>query len=354
MKILFVDNQDTEFERFMKLPFAQQHIDEIQHIKSPVGLKSQIMSDPEVRLIILDLLWEEGGDSEPLMLGADAMRELSEIAPDIPVIIYSVLDDDNTLYNVMPEMMRLGAYDWIGKAEPRNLRSFRFERAYMAGRSVLNRPASRAILPPDQQHRKDVHAAILFVDMSGFTALTTVIGAEPVVEILKSFYKLVSDAVLSQKGYIDKYIGDAVMAVFGAANDNNPTLYTHGQQGIKAATQIQARSMSFRVDQVQPILQTKNLQWSAERVGNIGKLRVGIESGPVEIVRFERGNESELTFIGTPVNIASRILGLSGPDEVWVGENIRNTALLHGQVIEEMTEEYKNLPGSFNRYRVRL
>lgn len=356
MKILFVDNHEEEFTRFMKLPFAEEHAGEIEYLRSPVGLKRRVADDPEIRLIILDLMWEEGDTSKPILMGLDAMEDLAEVAAEIPVVIYSVLDDedDYDLRTLIPQALGLGAYDWIGKTEPWKLRSYRFERAFMAGRSVLNRPASRAILPPDQQHRKEVHVAILFIDMCGFTALTKVIGAEAVVDILRAFYKLVGEAVTSNHGYIDKYIGDAVMAVFGASYGHNPALFPHGQLCVAAATQIQAHSPRFRLEKVLPILQNKNVQWPANRVGEIGKFRVGIESGPVDIVRFERGNESELTFIGTPVNIASRILGLSGPDEIWVGENLHGTALIAGQEVEEKDEEYKNLPGNFRRYRIRF
>lgn len=355
-KILFVDNKEEEFQRFMKLPFAEQHASEVEYLRSPVGLKDQIAKHPDLRLIILDLMWDEGKESEPILMGLDAMRELKEIAADIPVVIYSVLDDDNNydLHTLIPEAMGLGAYDWIGKTEPWKLCSFRFERAYMAGRSVLKRPASRAILPPDQQYRGDVHVAVMFVDMSGFTALTDVIGPNPVLEILKGFYSLVGEAVKANDGYVDKYIGDAVMAVFGAAHGHNPAQFSHGHQCINAAIEIQARASAFRHDNVKPVLRRENLQRPTERVDEIGKLRIGLESGPVEIVRFLRDTESELTFIGTPVNIASRILGLSGPDEIWIGENLRSTALIDGHVIEEKEEEYKNLPGTFRRYRIRV
>src|SRR5882724_1641885 len=120
-KILFVDNKKEEFDRFMKLPFAQDHVDEIEYLESPVKLKTILLTDREreraIRLIILDLLWEEDREQGPLKLGVEAMQELSEISPDIPIVVHSVLDDDDTLHNLIPEMIRLGAYDWVGKAE---------------------------------------------------------------------------------------------------------------------------------------------------------------------------------------------------------------------------------------------
>ena len=197
----------------------------VEYLESPVKLKTILLDDQarerEIRLIILDLLWEEDREQGALKLGVEAMQELSEISPDIPIVIHSVLDDDDTLHNLIPEMIRLGAYDWVGKAEPKNLRSFRFERAYNVGRDVLSRPASRAILPPDQRQRSEVHIAIMFVDMSGFTALTREIGSGSVVEILRSFYRTVGEPIVANEGYIDKYIGDAVMAVFGASSKSD-------------------------------------------------------------------------------------------------------------------------------------
>lgn len=357
-KILFVDNKVEEYRRFLKLPFAQEHADEIEYLESPVKLKTILLDDRarerEIRLIILDLLWEEDREEGALKLGVDAMQELSEISPDIPIVIHSVLDDDDTLHNLIPEMIRLGAYDWVGKAEPKNLRSFRFERAYNVGRDVLSRPASRAILPPDQRQRSEVHVAIMFVDMSGFTALTREIGSGSVVEILRSFYKTVGEPIVANEGYIDKYIGDAVMAVFGASSKQQPGSYAHVQQCIQSARQIQSRAMRFKMDEVEPVLKKQNLQWPAEKTRDIGKFRIGIESGSVEIVRFERGNESELTFIGSPVNIASRIINKGAPGEIWIGENARTTGGLHAEVGDKQEDDYRNLPGSFQRYPLKV
>jgi class 3 adenylate cyclase len=76
-----------------------------------------------------------------------------------------------------------------------------------------------------------------------------------------------------------------------------------------------------------------------------------MESGNVEIVRFERGAESEVTFIGTPVNIAARILAKANTSETWVGHNMIATKMV-GATEEERPVEYKNLPGDFKMYRI--
>ncbi|HKB68326.1 MAG TPA: adenylate/guanylate cyclase domain-containing protein [Pyrinomonadaceae bacterium] len=350
MKILVVDNKQEEFQRFMDLPFAKRHAQDIQYVDSPVGLASIVDANPELRLIVLDMLWEQDGPGEAKEFGADAMRDLFSRAGDVRVVIYSVLSEERVLYRLVPEMMRLGAHDWISKDEPKYVRSFRFERAYLEGRDVLKRPPHRAILAAEQKTRSDVHVAVMFVDMSGFTALTNTIGPEKVLKILEAFYAMVGEAVMKHGGYIDKYIGDAVMSVFGASAEFEDDLFTHVQQSIKAARVIQGRSAPFRMDYVEPVLARSNMQLTDAQLRQIGRFRVGIESGPVEVHKFERESATELTFIGTPVNIASRVINKADPGELWVGKNAHDTAAKHLEVIKEVEVEYKNLPGTFQAY----
>jgi class 3 adenylate cyclase len=357
MKILFVDNKDREFERFLMLPFAQEHRVEIEHLKSPLGLSKVVEANKDLRLIVLDMLWESDDLREAIPLGADAMKELSEQQPGIPVIIYSIIDDEASLRMMIPEMMRLGAYDWISKDEPKLVRSFRFERAYAAGQNKLKLPASRSLLSPDQQRRSRVHVAVMFADMSGFTALSEELPTNEVIVVLQEFYRLVGENVQLHGGYVDKYIGDAVMAYFGATGrQEEPTdelLNLHVQRCIKAAKKIQAESPAFQYTHVSPTLKNATNKLDPDRIKNIGKIRIGIESGFVEVVRFARGNESEVTVIGTPVNIASRVINLGQPGEVWLGENAYGTGALHEEVGDKVLSKYKNVLGEINRYQLK-
>lgn len=353
--ILFVDNRIEEYERFLTLPFAKKHKDEILYVASPVNLHRIVEDHPELRLILLDILWESEILESALPLGADAMVELAEFAPDIPVVIYSVIDDEATLHRLIPEMMRLGAFDWVSKDEPKNVRSFRIETAYNRGRNKEKAPPSRAILPPDQSQRSGVHVAVMFTDMCGFTALCHQIQAAGAVSsMLREFYKLVCDATLKNGGYVDKYIGDAVMAVFGASGGGTPRVgpFDHVTQSINAARHVLARASAFRIEHVEPLLQRANLQLGAEPLRKIGNFRVAIESGDVDVVRFERGSESEVTFIGTPVNIAARIMNSGSGGEAWMGENARGSGAPHALVGEELSVQYKNLPGEFHMYKL--
>lgn len=352
MKILFVDDDLTgEKPRYLSLPFGQQHQDETEFLDSPVNLSSVVEQNKDLRLIILDILWPGPPGRSALAMGADSMRELAERVPDVPVVIHSTIDQEELLRVHLPEMMRLGAYDWVDKSEAKMLRSFRFERAYNEGRSS-KRPASRAILPRDQNFRSDVHVAVMFLDMSGFTALTDQIGAARVVTLLDQFYRLVSTEVIGYGGYVDKYIGDAVMTVFGADAAREDPDYLHVKKAVQAARKVLSRAPSFRVDIVEPELKRCQDQVITASRGKIGQFRVGLESGPVEVRRFPRGSEAEVTFIGRSVNIASRLLGHANPGELWLGLNAwSNGDRPEG---EEHEVEHKNLPGPFKAYQVRV
>jgi class 3 adenylate cyclase len=355
MKVLFVDNRESEYKRFLELPFAKDvGSGNILFRNSPVGLPKVVSENPELRLVILDMLWEQSeAGGTPIELGEEAARELLTAHPDVPVIIYSIMDDETRLRRLIPEMIRIGAYDWVGKDEPRIIRSFRFERAFREGRDRLKRPGSYAVLPPDQQTRSDVHVAILFVDMSGFTALTNEIGGPAVQDILRKFYALVGSEILRNGGYIDKYVGDEVMAIFGAVGPEKPDLSRHGRQCIDTALSIQAAAPAFKRSHIDPILEKRNLQLTPEKFQEVGRFRIGMESGLVEISRFERGNESEVTVIGKPVNIAARIIGQAAGGEIWAGSNLHRVAVRHGEVVQEEEGEYKGLPGPYRRYRLR-
>jgi len=350
MKILFVDDKISEFDRFMKLSFAAENRPDIVHTQNPVGLPNIVASNPELRLIILDILWGSEANIDELRLGMDALRDLQRHGCEVPIVVYSMLDNAEALTKLMPEAERLGAVDWIGKDEPALLRDARFRRVYLAGTEMQKGPRSHGILPRDAERRVDVHVAILFVDMSGFTLLTDQVGTTETIKILKMFYDVVGEAVRRGGGYVDKYIGDAVMAAFGAGiTRQDDTMYTHVTEAIRAARSIIAKMSVLRLDHIEPVVKARSARLSTEQIPVVGKCRVAIESGNVDIVRFERGNESEITFIGTPVNIAARILGQIEPGEIWLGENANQTG---AKTVDSIQTTYRNLFGPFMRHRI--
>ncbi|MFZ6029807.1 MAG: adenylate/guanylate cyclase domain-containing protein [Chloroflexota bacterium] len=145
-------------------------------------------------------------------------------------------------------------------------------------------------------------ATILFADVHGFTALAEQLDFEIVSDLIKSIWKRLDAVIEAHGGYIDKHMGDGVMAVWGAplAGDQD------AEQAVHAALAMQTALRGLVVDAVVPgVTQLR--------------LRVGINSGPVFAGYL--GNRDEYTVIGDAVNVASRFEQMAEPGTVVIGEN---------------------------------
>ncbi|MBP6015114.1 MAG: AAA family ATPase [Candidatus Promineofilum sp.] len=134
---------------------------------------------------------------------------------------------------------------------------------------------------PVQQRKQ---ATVLFADVSGFTALSEMMDAEEVAGVMNDLWAVVDRAITDNGGHIDKHIGDAVMALWGAdtAREDDPEMAVRAGLAMQAAVDIFCETNSAPL-----------------------ALRIGVNTGPV--VLGGMGTTGELTAMGDAVNLASRL-----------------------------------------------
>ncbi|MGA9381359.1 MAG: adenylate/guanylate cyclase domain-containing protein, partial [Phormidium sp.] len=136
--------------------------------------------------------------------------------------------------------------------------------------------------------RKEV--SVLFSDIRSYTTLTESMQAEEVVHMLNEYFELMVEAVFQHKGTLDKYIGDAIMAVFGAF----VPLEDHALMATKTALEMRVRLAQFNENR---------------RQNNLPEIRIGIGINSDVVISGNIGSSQrmELTSIGDGVNLGSRL-----------------------------------------------
>ena len=150
---------------------------------------------------------------------------------------------------------------------------------------------------------------VLFADISGFTALAERLNPDELHENMRTAWDAIAAEIRAQGGLIEKYIGDAVVAVFGAVGDQDD----HPERAQHAAIAILGA------------LERENAR-IAERTGRYLALRVGVNTG-LAATGAIGDKESEFGVLGDAVNIAARLEQAAEPGQVLVGDaTYRRTA----------------------------
>jgi len=139
---------------------------------------------------------------------------------------------------------------------------------------------------------EEVEATILFADLAGFTRLSEDMAPKPLIHLLNEFFSAFTQIILAQQGTLDKYIGDALMAYWGAPLP----LADHATRGCQAALEMQGA-----MGALQEAWQTRGLP--------LVSARMGLHSGRVVAGNVGSRDRFNYTVMGDAVNLAFRLEG---------------------------------------------
>ncbi|MBF0191457.1 MAG: tetratricopeptide repeat protein [Magnetococcales bacterium] len=167
---------------------------------------------------------------------------------------------------------------------------------------------------PMESERKNV--TVLFADISGFTAMSEKMDPEEVTNIMNGCMKMLADIVHRYEGYVDKFIGDCIMALFGApvTHENDPEL------ALRAALDMQKEMEEYNI----------RLQG---RVENPLTLHTGINSGMVIAGGVGSDKKMEYTVMGDTVNLAARLESLAKHGQTFVSGYTYNLTRQHFEFV---------------------
>lgn len=160
---------------------------------------------------------------------------------------------------------------------------------------------------------------VLFADVCGFTPLSEHLPPEEIVTALNELFTLMTEIVFRHRGTVDKFIGDCVMAIWGAPTPQED----HAARALRAAVEMRAA------------VQARQERWRA-LVGMDLALSIGINSGEAVVGNVGSENRMAYTAIGDVVNVAARLQGRALPMQILASAETRRQAGAAGFDFEDL------------------
>lgn len=146
-------------------------------------------------------------------------------------------------------------------------------------------------------------ATVLFSDIRGFTTLAEGLDAEMVARMLNKHLDAMTDIVFQFQGTLDKFVGDQVVAIFGA-----PIFYdNHAEQAVRAAIKMQHVQKSL-------------IDGFAQQGFTMGAIGIGINTGEMVLGNIGGKRRVDYTAIGDHMNLGSRLCDIAKPNQILISE----------------------------------
>ncbi|KAF0132051.1 MAG: adenylate/guanylate cyclase [Bacteroidetes bacterium] len=343
-KILVVDDE-SDLEILIKQKFRQKiRQQEYEFIFASNGKQALelVKQNDDIDLVLSDI-------NMPVMDGLTLLSKLSEQNSLLKSVIISAYGD---MENIRTAMNR-GAFDFITK--PVNFRDLEITiektmhyvkqirdtlqaikennilRMYV-DETVLNFMGSREF-ESSLLENETIEATVAFIDICGFTAISETETPDKVVKLLNDYFDIMVKEIIQEKGIVDKFIGDAIMAVFKGP--------FHLDRAIDACLSIRKT-----IDELPPFDGVS---------GYKPHVSIGINSG--EMVTGNIGSSTlrrlDYTVIGDAVNVAARLQGAAGVSQILITES--SYKLINESFVCEKVGEmnFKNKESAITVYQVK-
>lgn len=310
-KILVADDE-TDLEMLIKQKFRQkireQQYEFIFAVNGNDALE-KIQQHPDVDIVLSDI-------NMPEMDGLTLLSRLGESSPLVKAVIVSAYGD---MENIRTAMNR-GAFDFITKPinfddlsltiikTIKHVTQIRETLKAIKENNILKMYVDETVLNFMGSHEYEtslmvnetIEATVAFIDICSFTSISENETPDTVVKLLNKYFDVMVKEIIAQGGYIDKFIGDAIMAVFRGDY--------HLDRAIDACLAVRVQ-----VDKL-PVL--------SEHVTFTPKVSIGINSGEMISGNIGSANLRRLdyTVIGDVVNTAQRLQSAAAPGQIMISE----------------------------------
>lgn len=312
-KILVVDDE-TDLQLLIKQKFRRQiREQEYEFVFAENGLKAlqALNENPDVDMVLSDI-------NMPEMDGLTLLIRLGEISPVLKSVIVSAYGD---MDNIRTAMNR-GAFDFVTKPIDFKDLELTMEKTlkYVAQlketikavreNDILRMYVDSSVLQFMTQDAfeqslmtsENIEATVVFMDLCGFTSISENEPADRVVKMINKYFDVMVKEIIAQGGLVDKFMGDAVMAVFRGDY--------HLDRAVESSLAVRNHINGFKEE-------------LSNQSGYYPKVSIGINSG--EMVSGNIGSAAlkrlDYTVIGDAVNVAQRLQSIAAPGQVVVPES---------------------------------
>jgi adenylate cyclase len=311
-KILVADDE-MDLEILIKQKFRRQireHQYEFVFAANGCDALNKLKDHPDIDVVLSDI-------NMPEMDGLTLLGKLNEISPLIKAVIVSAYGDMENIRTAMNK----GAFDFICKPVNfddleltmtktiRHVAQLRETLQAIKENNILRMYVDENVL--NFMNRREyetslmvneiIEASVAFIDICSFTSMTENESADTVVKLLNKYFDVMVKEIIAQDGQVDKFIGDAIMAVFRGEY--------HLDRVIEASLAVRA--------------QIERLPNEANVITFLPKVTIGIHSGELVSGNIGSGNLRRLdyTVIGDVVNTAQRLQGVAKDGQILISES---------------------------------